>query len=52
MERLYGCVGVFVHCEDGAAGATFGVFVVEGGVIDEFVVAVAKWILCGDVWFP
>ena len=39
MEGLYGRVGIFVHREDGAAGATFGVFVVEGGVVDEFVVS-------------
>ena len=39
MEGLYGCVGVFVHREDGVTGATFGLVVVERGVVDEFVVS-------------
>ena len=34
VEGLYGQVSGFVYCEDGAPGATLGVLVVEGGVVD------------------
>ena len=37
MKGLYSFVGSFVYREDGAAGASFGLFVVEGGVEDQFV---------------
>ncbi len=39
MEEFDGYVGVFVHREDGATGVAFGLFVIEGGVVDEFVVS-------------
>ena len=32
-------LGKRVYCKDGAPGAAFGVFVVEGGVVNQFVVS-------------
>ena len=34
VEGLYGRVSGFVYYEDGAPGATLGVLVIEGGVVD------------------
>ena len=37
MEGLYSEFCVFVYCENGIPGVALGVFVVKGGVVDNFV---------------
>ena len=38
LDGLYSCVGRFVYCKDSIPRATLGVLVIEGRVVDYFVV--------------